>query len=256
VAIFIFAKEHMSMSLPSLLLRTCLLLGAASAWAEPGKQTLDLECDYLPNVCNQPEDANPGLMIEIGSEAIRRAGFVPNVKIRPWVRAMREVLASPTALIIYFARTPERDPLFNWIVVTNTTDFRFFTRNGAEPCNTLQQAISRGLIGVRAGSSVRSWLMQQGVNAASLAEGQLPEMAKMLNAGRIGSFLGASITFNQTYQAQNGSLPTEGAVVYSSQSWLASGPRFSPATAARLAKAINEMKQDGFYEQAMRKYMH
>jgi hypothetical protein len=86
VAIFIFAKEHMSMSLPSLLLRTCLLLGAASAWAEPGKQTLDLECDYLPNVCNQPEDANPGLMIEIGSEAIRRAGFVPNVKIRPWVR--------------------------------------------------------------------------------------------------------------------------------------------------------------------------
>jgi hypothetical protein len=124
----------MSMSLPSLLLPARLLLGAASAWAEPGKQTLDLECDYLPNVCNQPEDANPGLMIEIGSEAIRRAGFVPNVKIRPWVRAMREVLASPTALIIYFARTPERDPLFNWIVVTNTTDFRFFTRNGAEPC--------------------------------------------------------------------------------------------------------------------------
>jgi polar amino acid transport system substrate-binding protein len=245
----------MLMSLPSLLLRICLLLGAGSAWAGPGKQMLDLECDYLPNICNQTEDANPGLMIEIGSEAIRRAGYVPNVKIRPWVRAMREVLASPTALIIYFARTPEREPLFNWIVVTNTTDFRFFTRNGAEPYNTLQQALANGQIGVRAGSSIRSWLMQQGVNASSLAEGQLPEMAKMLHAGRIGSFLGASITFNQTYQGQTGSLPTPGVVVYSSQSWLASGPRFSPAIAAKLAKAINDMKQDGFYEQAMRKYM-
>ncbi|NWK79575.1 ABC transporter substrate-binding protein [Aquitalea sp. LB_tupeE] len=243
------------MSLPSLMLRLGLLFGAVSAWAGPGKQTLDLECDYLPKICNQKEDATPGLMIEIGSEAIRRAGYVPNVKIRPWVRAMREVLASPDALIIYFARTPEREPLFNWIVVTNTTDFRFFTRNGAEPCNTLQQAINRGLIGVRSGSSIRSWLTQQGVSASTLVEGQLPEMAKMLNAGRIGSFLGASITFNQTYQVQHGNLPTEGAVVYSSQSWLASGPRFSPAIAARLAKAINDMKQDGFYEQTMRKYM-
>lgn len=244
------------MSLPSLLLRTCLLLGAASAWGGPGKQILDLECDYLPNICNQPDEPTPGLMIEIGSEAIRRAGFVPNIKIRPWVRAMREVLASPTALIIYFARTPEREPLFNWIIVINTTDFRFFTRNGAEPCNSLQQAVSRGLIGIRAGSSVRSWLLQQGVSSTNLVEGQLPEMAKMLNAGRVGSFLGTAITFNQTYQAQLGNLPTAGALAFSSQNWLASGPGFSPETASKLAKAINEMKQDGFYEQVMRKYMH
>ena len=244
------------MSLPSLLWGLCLLLWAASAWAEPDKQSIDLECDYLPNVCNHPEDANPGLMIEIGSEAIRRAGYVPSVKIRPWNRVMREVIASPMALIIYFARTPEREALFNWIVVTNTTDFRFFTRNGAAPCNSLQQAVDSGLIGIRAGSSIRSWLMQQGIHGTQLEESQLPEMARMLHAGRIGSFLGASITFNQTYQVQNGTLPTPGAVVYSSQSWLASGPRFSPAIAAKLANAINQMKQDGFYELVMRKYLH
>jgi len=231
-----------------------LLLLPSLTWAVESGQLIDLECDYLPNVCNLVGDATPGMMIEIGTEAIRRAGFTPNTKIRPWNRAMQEVLHSSNALIIYFARTPERAPLFRWIAVTNTTDFRFFTRDGTAPCNTLQQALAAGLIGVRRGSSILSWLSQQGVTSKQWVESPLPEMAKMLKAGRIGSALGVSVTFDKVYQTETGAFPTTGSVVFSSQSWIASGLKFPVAAADKIANALNQMKQDGFVEQVMRKY--
>ncbi|BBF85733.1 ABC-type amino acid transport, signal transduction system, periplasmic component [Aquitalea magnusonii] len=234
--------------LPGLLLTACLAQAAESS------RVIDLECDYLPNICNRPGESSPGMMIEIGSEAIRRAGFMPRTKIRPWNRAMREVIDRPNAVIIYFARTPEREALFRWIAITNTTDFRFFSKDGSAPCNTLQQALAAGLIGVRSGSSALSWLAQQGIDSRRLEQSQLPEMAKMLKAGRIGSFLGASITFRSIYQQETGTLPVEGKVVYSSQSWMASGPRFPADTAARIAAALNRMKQEGFVDQVMHKY--
>lgn len=230
-----------------------LLLPALALAAETGK-TIDLECDNLPNVCNQAGEATPGMMIEIGAEAIRRAGFIPVVKIRPWSRAIQEVQHSTSAVIIYFARTPERAPLFRWIAITNTTDFRFFTRDGSAPCNTLQDALAAGLIGVRRGSSIISWLNQQGLTAAQWNESQLPEMAKMLKAGRINTALGASVTFEKVYQTETGSLPVAGNVVYSSQSWMAAGLNFPKETADKLAAALGQMKQDGFMERVMRKY--
>ncbi|PXX51165.1 substrate-binding periplasmic protein [Aquitalea magnusonii] len=240
--------------LPSTLLALCLSLMPCLAWAAEAGQTILLECDYLPSICNQPDQPTPGMMMEIGSEAIRRAGYIPQTRIRPWNRAMREVIDSSNAIIIYFARTPEREPLFHWIAIINSTDFRFFTRDGAAPCHTLQQAIAAGRIGVRAGSSVLSWLAQQGVSQQQIEQSQLPDMAKMLKAGRIGSFLGSTATFRPSYQQQIGTMPVEGNVIYSSENWIASGPRFPPETAARIANALARMKDDGFIEQIMRKY--
>jgi polar amino acid transport system substrate-binding protein len=240
-------------ALPNRLLPVLLLMPCLAHASQPDK-IIDLECDYLPNVCNQPGEPTPGMMIEIGSEAIRRAGFIPRTKIRPWNRAMREVIDRPNAVIIYFARTPEREALFRWIAVTNTTDFKFFTKDGTAPYHTVQQAAAAGLIGVRSGSSIISWLTQQGITQRQLEQSQLAEMAKMLKAGRIASFLGASITFKTIYLQQTGALPVEGDVVYSSQSWLASGPRFPAEHAAKIAAALSRMKQDGIVEQLMRKY--
>lgn len=239
--------------LPTTLALSLLLMPCIAQATEPSK-TIILECDYLPSICNQPDEFTPGLMIEIGSEAIRRAGYLPQTKIRPWNRAIREVIDSDNAIIIYFARTPEREPLFHWIAVINSTDFRFFTRDGSAPYNSLQQAAAAGLIGVRAGSSVLSWLAQQGVSKQQIEQSQLSEMAKMLKAGRINSFLGASATFKPIYQQQIGTMPVEGNVIYSSENWIASGPRFSPETAAKIAAALSRMKDDGFIEQVTRKY--
>ncbi|MBA4709217.1 transporter substrate-binding domain-containing protein [Aquitalea magnusonii] len=239
--------------LPSILALSLLLMPCIALATEPSR-TIILECDYLPSICNQPDEPSPGLMIEIGSEAIRRAGYMPQTKIRPWNRAMREVIDSNNAIIIYFARTPEREPLFHWITVINSTDFRLFTRDGATPYNTLQQATAAGLIGVRTGSSVLNWLAQQGVSKQQIEQSQLTEMAKMLKAGRIGSFLGASATFKPSYQQQIGAMPVEGNVLYSSENWIASGPRFPPETAAKIATALSRMKEDGFIEQLTRKY--
>lgn len=229
-----------------------LLMPDLARAAEPS-QVIMLECDYLPSICNQPDQPSPGVMIEIGNEVIRRAGFTPQTRIRPWNRAMREVIASRNAIIIYFARTPEREPLFHWIAIINRTDFRFFTRDGAAPCNTLQQAAA-GRIGVRSGSSVLSWLAQQGMRTQQIEQGQLADMAKMLKAGRVDSFLGSAATFKPSYQQETGAMPVEGNVVYSSENWIASGPLFPPETAAKLANALSRMKEDGFIEQVMRKY--
>jgi hypothetical protein len=57
---------------------------------------------------------------------------------------MREVIDHPNAVIIYFARTPEREALFRWIAITNTTDFKFFSKDGAPPYHSVQQAAAAG----------------------------------------------------------------------------------------------------------------
>ncbi|MBV8679255.1 MAG: transporter substrate-binding domain-containing protein [Aquitalea sp.] len=242
------------MSVLPLSVLTGSLLYALCAHAQEAARTIDLECDHLPPACNQADEQTPGMMIEIGSEAIRRAGFTPNVKIRPWKRAMQEVMVSTSALMIYFARTPEREPLFRWIAVTNTTDFSFISRDGSPPFDSLQQASAAGLIGIRAGSSVRSWLLQQGIKSEQLVESPLEDMAKMLRVGRVGSFFGAATTFIPIYMQQTGMRPVNGARIYSSQNWIAAGLAFPPADAAKIADAINHMKQDGFINQVISKY--
>lgn len=231
-----------------------IMLFSLCTQVQGAARIVDLECDHIPPMCYQSGEQQGGMMIEIGSEAIRRAGFVPNVKIRPWKRAMQEVMASSNALMIYFARTPEREPLFHWIAITNTTDFGFITRDGTPAPDNLEQALSAGLIGIRAGSSVRAWLLRQGVKNEQLAESPLEEMAKMLKAGRVASFFGAATTFKPVYQRQVGSLPVVGARIYSDQNWIASGPAFPPEDAARIADAVNRMKQDGVISQIISKY--
>ena len=61
-----------------------IMLFSLSTQAQDTARVIDLECDHLPPMCNQVGEPQGGMMIEIGSEAIRRAGFVPNIKIRPW----------------------------------------------------------------------------------------------------------------------------------------------------------------------------
>jgi len=240
--------------LPVTLLASVILLLCHCAQAQDAARVIDLECDHLPPMCSQGGEQPGGMMIEIGSEAIRRAGFIPNAKIRPWKRAMQEVTSSASALMIYFARTPEREALFNWIAVTNTTDFGFITRDGSPALDSVAQATAAGLIGIRAGSSVRTWLLRQGVQSEQLVESPLEDMAKMLKAGRVASFFGAATTFKPIYQRQNGVPPVVGARMYSDQNWIASGRMFPREDAARIAEAINRMRQDGFINQVISKY--
>ncbi|WP_287880104.1 transporter substrate-binding domain-containing protein [Aquitalea sp.] len=241
-------------ALSARLTASSIMLFSLGTQAQDAARVIDLECDHLPPMCNQLGEPQEGMMIEIGSEALRRAGFVPNVKIRPWKRAMQEVTGSASALMVYFARTPERETLFRWIAVTNTTDFGFITRDGSPPLDSLDQATAAGLIGIRAGSSVRAWLLRQGIKTEQLAESPLEEMAKMLKAGRVASFFGAASTFRPIYQRQTGTSPVVGARMYSDQNWIASGPSFPREDAAKIADAISRMKQDGFISQIISRY--
>ncbi|MBV8048777.1 MAG: transporter substrate-binding domain-containing protein [Paludibacterium sp.] len=229
-----------------------LMLGPLSAWAGP--RELVLECDHLPPACNTPADGSPGFMIDIGQEALRRAGFSAQVRIVPWKRAMQDAEYHNDTLIVYFARTPEREASFRWIDITNQTTFAFMTKEQAPPVDTLAQAQMLGAIGIRAGSSVRSWLIEHGIAATMLQESTLETMARMLKAGRVPVFFGAPSTFVPLYTKLNGSRPVVGAPLYASDNWLASGLGFPAGDAARIGAAVRAMKADGSITAILAKY--
>lgn len=231
-----------------------MLFLSCSSSAETLSQVIDLECDYLPPVCMGQDSDMPGMMLEIGSEAVRRAGFVPQVRIRPWKRAMQDVVGSSNVLMIYLARTPQREALFKWIAITNDNGFSFISREGEPPVNSLQQASAGGLIGIRAGSSVREWLLRQGIKDEQLTESPLEQMARMLKAGRVSSFFGTPLTFVPLYTSLIGSRPVVGTVIYRDHNWIAAGPKFPAAVAGRIARAVNSMKQDGYIDRIVAKY--
>ncbi len=232
--------------LPALLIMTSQQLVQASP-------VIYVECDNLPPMCSA-ESENPGMVMEIGMEAVRRAGYTPKARILPWKRAMQEVRGRTDAVLVLFSRTPSRAPLFKWIVETNSVGFSFIRRDGASPIADLKTAQAAGRIGIRRGSSVVEWLERNGVAEDELETGTMEDLAAMLKYGRIASVLVLPEIFAPVYASRFGASPVVGKVVYEDSDWIAGGPAMPASTVKAIAEAVAGMKRDGTIEQIIKRY--
>jgi polar amino acid transport system substrate-binding protein len=125
-----------------------------------------------------------GYLVEIAAEALRRAGYLPDIEALPWARAVAEAEAG-NGLLAGFSRTAERDRLFEYSDALYEDRVVLVTRRGADfPFAGLADLAGRTIGLPRAGSYGPELDAALGQFNAVRDSGHC-ERLKMLGAGRI-----------------------------------------------------------------------
>ncbi|WP_229160777.1 substrate-binding periplasmic protein [Fluctibacter halophilus] len=87
-----------------------------------------------------------GLSYQMMYDVLLEAGIEATFEVMPWARAFEEAQHAPNVLIFSIIRSPEREPLFEWIDVLFTERYHIYANQppDALALNSLDQA--KGLI--------------------------------------------------------------------------------------------------------------
>ncbi|UFH48216.1 substrate-binding periplasmic protein [Pseudomonas sp. KNUC1026] len=88
---------------------------AAAAWPCLAAPPLRVVTEELPPYNMSRDGRVTGLSTEIVQAVMREAGASAQIEVLPWARAYDVALNVPNVLIYSIARTPEREPLFQWV---------------------------------------------------------------------------------------------------------------------------------------------
>ena len=81
-----------------------------------GAQSLTIYTEELPPAAFHDSSGKArGWAIDLVSDLQRRVGNSTPIHFVPWARAYAESIHNPDVLVFTMVRTPEREPLFNWI---------------------------------------------------------------------------------------------------------------------------------------------
>ncbi len=112
---------------------------------------------------NSPRLPKQGPVIEIASEAFRRAGYAVQTQFMPWARILKEG-EDRKCLILGIWRNPQRDMTFNYSLSILQQELGFFGRHDAISKDWREAgALQQGLIGVERGSYLPPALQEPGL---------------------------------------------------------------------------------------------
>lgn len=185
---------------------------------------------------------------DIALEAIRRAGYTPDLKVVPSNRAMMQVQLpdSRDVLIVPLARQAAREPHYTWIAPVARINRAFFSMTRRVQSFDEARSMFRR-IAVARGTAGINILHEQG-----FPDTQLEEVvdgiaaSKMLIIGRVDAWYGPELQFKQWQRETDPQgLVQKGATLGSTDNYLACSKACSPALAARLTEAVEKMRRDG-----------
>jgi len=184
-----------------------------------------------------------GMFIEVLAEVSKLSGLSFNYSFLPWSRA-QEAGKHGEVVIIPLARSPEREPFYQWIVPVVSFDTVLFTvRN---PPASLEEA--RDLtIGIMFKTTFEKEVEQARLANIERVPDEITN-ARKLHAGRIDGWITTDLMAPGAYR-QAGFNPEDlkrgpklgpTKVLY-----IAASPGFSPGLAQRIADAVQRLKKEG-----------
>jgi len=198
----------------------------------------------------------PGAMIELVQAMLRKTGQPNTVEFYPWARAIALAEKQPRVAIVPFARAPEREHNYQWLVKLYKQDFRFITLSDKPPLTSLESARKLKVIVLRASPNMAE-LLKQGFNRSNIIEESTVEsMLKALDRGVVDAVYGIEAVFAAAIRT-NGRHPADynvGMALGSREVWLAGGSGFTDADQAALQNAFNALVSDGSYRRILKRY--
>jgi polar amino acid transport system substrate-binding protein len=228
------------------------LLAAVSFAAPPEPATLRIATSHLPPLSIERDPAHPGALVEIVNELTTRAGLQATPEFVPWKRALF-MATQPRTAIFPLTRTPEREPMYRWLVPLYREQFVFMGEAGRTAVTDLAALRSRRIAILR-GSVQMENLKQMGytrlVPTASVVEG-----LRFVHQGMADAVYGDLAILGDTARRlyPHGKWLASAAVV-STTTWLGGSLDFADDDVDRLQHAMDEMRADGSYARILRRY--
>ncbi|MBN1198381.1 MAG: transporter substrate-binding domain-containing protein [Bacteroidales bacterium] len=197
-----------------------------------------------------------GFGTEVVREIMKKNGFYADITLTLWSIGYDLALINPNFCLFTMDRTEIRDTLFQWVGPLGTNTTYFYIQNGSGVViNTLDDAKNLTTVG-----TVSSWFSDQYLRSlgfSNLVSGSDPiEQTRKLMNGEIQAFVCTSITFPDILiEAGFGiSQVTPAFALMSSDYYIAFSKNTSPSIVEDWQKALDELKNDGTYEEIYRRW--
>lgn len=214
---------------------------------------LNVYATQLPPLSYVEAGQARGFYIELMAQVAQLAGVHLAWQFQPWARTQLSTQQDEHGLIVNFTRNEEREPKYQWLEPLSWGRYALFTlRERALP----DLASLRGArIGYLNGSDAGQILSAHGLLNSDAGPSNDVNVRK-LKIGRIDAWMANIWTGPSIFQAAGFSPAELRAVRIGAtwQQWLAASPRLNPALAARLTRAVQELRASGAIDALERKY--
>lgn len=222
--------------------------------AEPSTLSV-YSVEYPPLVLKGEGGKLSGIATEVVAQALQLAGLSVRMPEIPWKRAQMQVQQDADSCLTPFTRSPEREKMYRWVgLVMESKQSLFINTHHPVVLNSLDDAKGKRVV-VLLGSSLAEYLKK---NNIGYSVRPTPEEAEReLAAGVADIWAVHDVVANYTIK-QVGT-PTdsirEALQVQTTSIYLACSPKMSDATALRLSRAFQQLRESGKLEKIIAKYL-
>lgn len=239
-----------------------VLLGASAARAElPADYKVVLLTENFPPFNMAVDDKNfarddgiDGISADIVREMFRRAGIGYSLSLRfPWDRLYRLTLDKPGYGLFSMTYTPERVPQFKWVGPLVDTSWVLLAPAGSKIAVKNLKDAARYKLGAYKNDAVSQHLEAQGIPVINALRDQ--ENVKKLTGGQID--LWATTDPVGRYLAKQEGVSGLQTVLRFNEAklYLALNKDTPDEVVERLQKALEQMRQEGFVDEAVANYL-
>ncbi|MDE1716404.1 transporter substrate-binding domain-containing protein [Chromobacterium amazonense] len=199
-----------------------------------------------------PQPPAQDFAIAVLQEASKRLGEPLQISIQPLVRTLTIGSTQARVLIVPPCRTPQREPLLQWVAPLVSEDFLLINRQGSTISQTKLDGLHVGVVRNSVGHELSKRL--QGV-VIEIADDEINN-ARKLAAGHIDVWLAAWNSARYAQRQAGLPLPMlqRGQVLLRCTTYLAASRDFPAASLAPWQRALEEIRSDGTMLQLAKRY--
>lgn len=239
------------------LLMTALMTTAvtASALLTSAQQPVSILAGDTPPLVIEEGSEGQGLILDMVTEAARRAGYAPQVTFMPWKRAQEMGAAGQDVLLVPVTRTVQREDRYTWIAPLLMVDRILI--GVSRRADSLDQAWSQRLRVIVSAGSASEQALKDARYPSDLIISAPANMKEqdMLRTGRGDLWFTSALLATWRWKQAGYKEPLVfGGTVQVDQIYLACSRNCDPAMVSALAKAVESMRNDGTIDTLQRHY--
>jgi polar amino acid transport system substrate-binding protein len=210
--------------------------------------------DYPPFSMLASDGSVSGLSSDLVREMFKRAGVAYRIELQPWLRAYNSARQDGHTCIYSTTWTVARAHQFKWIGPLASNPWVLYAGPASPKPITVLEDVRNFRIGGYGGDAEADYLQQQGFKVELVPSDKLN--ARKLLAGHIDFWATSQFRGNELVRREN--LPQLRPVLAFSTAvlYLACNPLVEDVTIGRLSRALQEMRQDGFFERTTAHYFY
>ena len=221
--------------------------------------TIHAYTEALPPLNFEQDGRITGFASELLRQIASDAGHSVQLEVMPWIRAYRTVKQQPGSALYSIVRNPERETLFKWVgPIASRRIVVYALASRPDVVIRQQQDLQRYRLGVLTGSNAASYLLQLGLPATQLEDGQSDEVnLKKLLLGRADGvvMLDWAMRWQQKLQQVDATrIRPVWTLDQRYQYWFAFNKDTDPALLRSLQRALDRQRADGRLAALKRRY--